>query len=82
MTLEHNFARVYAEGFYAVFIKPKEGNRDTVIANLTSLFEQAYLAGLSTRQRELAHELLAKIGGRESVPASELRQLVSVLKTV
>jgi hypothetical protein len=82
MTLEHNLARVYAEGFYAVYLEPNAHDRETLIAYLISIFENAFAAGLTRRQRELAQELLSTIGNRTSVPASELRQLVSSLKTV
>lgn len=79
MPSENNLARIYAEGFYAVFIEPKTHDREMLIAYLVDVFEHAYAAGLSKRQREFAQELLATVGDRASVPATELRQLVSSL---
>jgi hypothetical protein len=80
MNLERNHARIYAEGFYAVFIEPKTQDREALVAYLADAFEDAYCEGLRSRQREFAKELLAAIGDRTSVPATELRQLVSSLK--
>ena len=79
--LDYNRARMYAEGFYAVFIQPKTQDRETVLAYLVSVFEDVYVEGQRRRQREFAEELLAAIGDRTSVPATELRQLVSSLRT-
>ncbi len=82
MCLERNYAKVFAAGIYDVFIEPKTHDREAIIASIADAFEDAYREGLRSRQREFAKEILTVIGARTSIPAAELRQIVSSLKDV
>jgi hypothetical protein len=75
----NNLARVVAEGFFAVYVKPNptDAEQQAAVANLVAILDSVYAHGMNRAQMDFTSKLINAIGSRSNMPAKELISLAS-----